>query len=178
MNISQKEIEKALVDVRKAYRLLHDYQQAVLDAAKYIGSRLGLDYGGGYPCFGNCSPRPGKIANSTWDWLNLVFYDFHFQTKIADRDVNFLIRLFSDTGYFVSSHLSPEKADVSTFCAGGVLTDYGWLHLLHSMERGARWFSERPGPGQTVSRNWDRTSSALPSQRSGGEMLSFFAHLR
>ena len=51
MNISQKEIEKALVDVRKAYRLLHDYQQAVLDAAKYIGSRLGLELRRRLPVF-------------------------------------------------------------------------------------------------------------------------------
>lgn len=48
MNTNPAEIADALLDVRKSYRLLHDYQRAALDAASYIGNRLGLSYQGGY----------------------------------------------------------------------------------------------------------------------------------
>jgi len=112
MNTRQAEIEKALVDVRKAYRLLHQYQRTVLDAAKYISARLGVGYEGGYPCFSDCSPRPGRghLDNWAWDWLNLIFYDFHFSAKNGHREINFLIRLFSDTGYFESRDPSAQTA--------------------------------------------------------------------
>ena len=118
MTPSQTEIEKALVDVRTAYRLLHDYQRAALDAAKYIGTQLSFDYRGGYQGFtDNSSPKPGKghLSLSSWDWLNLVFYDFHFTRRLGSTDLNLLIRLFSDTGYFISDDPSPDKTVVSTF---------------------------------------------------------------
>jgi hypothetical protein len=41
MNPSTASIEQALLDVRKAYRLLHDYQRMVMDALNYVGSSWG-----------------------------------------------------------------------------------------------------------------------------------------
>jgi hypothetical protein len=117
MSTSKKEIEQALLDVRKAYRLLHDYQRAALDAARYIGAQLGLTYNGGYSNFSDCAPRNGKgqLTCWAWDWLNLVFYDFHFSKKFGEKDFNLSIWLFSDTGYFVSDNPSPVQTDVNSF---------------------------------------------------------------
>ena len=118
MNPSTQEIELALTDVRRAYRLLHDYQRTVLDTAKYVGTQLGFTYDGGYPNFSSCAPRDGRghLGCSSWDWLNLVFYDFHFTRKTADGKVlNLSIWHFGDTGYFVSDNPAADKTDVSTF---------------------------------------------------------------
>jgi hypothetical protein len=117
--MSAIEIDEALLDVRRAYRLLHDFQRAALDAAKYVGKRVGFTYQGGYPLFSNVSPQRGRgsLENWSWDWLNLVCYDFHFNNGTDENHFNLLIRLFSDTGYFMSDQATAAKTDVTSFAA-------------------------------------------------------------
>jgi hypothetical protein len=154
-----KEIDQALLDVRKAYRLLHDYQRAALDAASYIGAQLGFSYSCGYSNFSNCAPRDGKsvIFRNTWawDWLNLVFYDFCFSKKIGEKDFNFSIWLFSDTGYFVSDNPEADQTDVNSFApvehSGtkvGFIMYHTWnkeLDQFHSDKEAVRRFLENNG---------------------------------
>lgn len=118
MTSYSSEVTQALIDVRNAYRLLHDYQRAVLDAVRYIGAQLGFAYAGGYPNFSDCTPREGKgsLDNWAWDWLNLYFHDFHFvRNKEGDEALNLSIWLFSDTGFYASEHPSPDETDITTF---------------------------------------------------------------
>lgn len=118
MNPHPAEISHALLDVRKAYRLLHDYQRAALDAVSYIGSQLGFTYAGGYANFSACTPRDGKgdLDSWAWDWLNLYFHDFHFYKNQPGTDaLNLSIWLISDTGFFESKHPSPDETDITTF---------------------------------------------------------------
>lgn len=120
MNSNPSEIADALLNVRKAYRLLHDYQRAALDAASYIGNRLGLSYQGGYPRFTACSPRDGKgwLGASAWDWLNLYYYEFHFRKQeTEERSVNLSILLFSDTAYYLNQSVAPARDDPATYPA-------------------------------------------------------------
>lgn len=118
MSAAKNDLERALLDVRRAYRLLHDYQRSALDAAKYIGAQLGFTYCGGYSRFSNTAPISGKgnLDNWAWDWLNFVFYEFYFnrETK-GGSELEFSIWLFSDTGYFVSDNPRPDKTTVSSF---------------------------------------------------------------
>src|SRR5206468_2434303 len=75
-------------------------------------------YKGGYPYFSDCAPREGKgsLDDWAWDWLNLMFYEFHFQRETAKEQwLNLSIWLFSDTGYFISDERTREQTDVSTF---------------------------------------------------------------
>jgi len=119
MSSSKAEIDQALVDVRRAYRLLHDYQRAALDTVKYIGTRLGFVYSDGCANFSEGTPRGSRrdlLDCWSWDWLNLVFYDFTFtQDPEAKDPVRFAIWLFSDTGFFCSQESKPSQTDVSTF---------------------------------------------------------------
>jgi len=121
MNQISSEISRALIDVRKGYRLLHDYQRSALDAARYIGDCLGFNYVGGYTHFGNSSPANEKVVNgglaaSAWDWLNLYFYDFHFMKEETEGEyVHFCILLFSDTGYYQNESIAPERDMPTTY---------------------------------------------------------------
>jgi hypothetical protein len=142
MNTTKTDIESALVDVRRAYRLLYDYQRAALDSAKYIGSQLGLEYKGGHSYFSDCAPRDGRgsLDNWAWDWLNLMCYEFHFQQTIAkDKYLNFSIWLFSDTGYFISDHSAPDQLIVNTFASPeksgtklGFVVYWTWKNTYHN----------------------------------------------
>lgn len=94
------ELKNSLVEVRKAYRLLYDYQKKVLDLINFIGSEFGRNYNGGYSKFCNSSPKNGKgnLGNWAWDWLNMYYYEFNFHDK--NNKSYFSVLLLSDTGFY------------------------------------------------------------------------------
>jgi hypothetical protein len=111
MNSSSHNVERALVDVRRAYRLLHDYQRAALDTAKYIGAQLGVTYRDGYPRFSDPAPKKGRNALNcwAWDWLNFVHFDLNFFKPLQQGELGLSIMFFSDTGIY--SGEPSESAD-------------------------------------------------------------------
>lgn len=139
MSASTVQIEEALLDVRRAYRLVHDYQRMVLDAVNHIGQQLGLTYAGGWPRFSDPSPQRGRgdLDYWAWDWLNLFLYNFHFTRPLpAGKVLSVSILLISDTGYF---HL-PDKPSIDPLGAdfapaensatkiGFIMTAKTWPH--------------------------------------------------
>lgn len=99
------EIADSLKEVRKAYRLIFDFQSRVLDLMSFIKGKLDFEYEGGYVKYSNQSPRNGSggLKQWSWDWLNLYFYEFHFKSKIVNSDkINFSVFLLCDSGYFES----------------------------------------------------------------------------
>lgn len=110
-------IEASLLEVRKAYRLLHEYQRMVMDAASYVGQQLGFDYAGGYSKFSATAPGQGRgqLKNWAWDWLNFIEYEFHFTRRREEGSMWLSILLISDTGYFCSKSEEADKRDVDSF---------------------------------------------------------------
>lgn len=105
MQQNKKDVEKLLVEVRKSYRLLYQYQRRVLNLVDYIGKRFGFSYAGGYSKFSNVTPRDGKgsLTNWAWDWLNMYYYEFHFRPKqVNNNRIEFSIAILSDTGFFMA----------------------------------------------------------------------------
>lgn len=118
MSKSQPNIEATLLEVRKAYRLLHDYQRLVLDAVDYVGKQLGFAYAGGYSKFSATAPGQGKgqLKCWAWDWLNMILYEFHFTRRGDDGALwRFSILLISDTGFFCSKLEETDKRDIDSF---------------------------------------------------------------
>ncbi|MDC7218749.1 MAG: hypothetical protein PQJ59_02350 [Spirochaetales bacterium] len=81
--IDQKELNKALLEVRKAYRIIYEYQKRVLDLVKYISKSLGYQYAGGWSKFSSPSPKNGKgsLDNWAWDWLRFLSLRIQLQTQ-------------------------------------------------------------------------------------------------
>lgn len=105
-----EKIDRALLDVRKSYRLLYDYQRRILDLVKFIKGKYRLDYEGGYPKFSKSAPRDGSgnLENWSWDWLSMYFYEFHFYPqKNNNNETHFSVFLLNDTGYFLSARDAP-----------------------------------------------------------------------
>jgi hypothetical protein len=102
-NLTSYQLEEALCDVRKAFRLLYFYQRRVLDLVEFVGDTLEYNYRGGSPRFSSPSPRYGKgeLNCWAWDWINMYYYEFHFGSKlIVNHNITFSIFIQSDTGYF------------------------------------------------------------------------------
>lgn len=96
-------LKNSLIEVRKAYRFLFDFQSRVLDLISFISTKIGLNYDGGFIKFSARTPGngSGNFQLWAWDWLNFYFYEFHFKKQAIDEDtVNFSIFLICDSGYF------------------------------------------------------------------------------
>lgn len=101
-NFNLNEFNQTLTDVRKAYRLLFDYQTRIRGLVSYIKDIYNLQYAGGYSKF---SAKQNEGSNSlekwAWDWLNMYYYEFHFQPKTIEGKLsNFSIFHLADSGYF------------------------------------------------------------------------------
>lgn len=119
-----QKISSTLLEVRKAYRLLYNYQDRLLDLVSYIGGKYGFSYEGGYSKYSDVAPRNGKgdLSFWAWDWLNLYFYEFKFRLKVIeelDPRIYFAVLIVNDTGFFdardAGDGRKPDKLDTSTF---------------------------------------------------------------
>jgi hypothetical protein len=114
MNPPFNQTNEALINVRKAFRLLHDFQRSALDAIGYVGRELGLDYYDWGSCFSESDPK--DLGCWAWDWLPMMFCDVTF---ISGKDITnpprMTVWLFSDTGYFDSADPCPEATNIQTF---------------------------------------------------------------
>lgn len=114
MSASQSQINHSLNNVRKALRLLHDYQRTALDAIGYVGRELGLNYHDSDSYFSDSNPK--DLGCWAWDWLPMMFYDVTFICgKGTSSPPRMTVWLLSDTGYFDSKDPTPEKTNVQTF---------------------------------------------------------------
>lgn len=111
-------IEPDLLQVRKAYRLLYDYQARVLDLVSYCGSRMKFSYYGGWAQFSDSTPKNGKgyLDLWSWDWLNMYCYQFKFKTqKLGENTLDLSIFIVSDDGFYNSLSSTKSRIDVENF---------------------------------------------------------------
>lgn len=115
----QQNLENTLLEVRKAYRLLYDYQNRILDLIGFIGGSFNREYRGGHSKFSNPSPNnaKGKLDLWAWDWLNMYYYEFNFHPKtIKSKEQHFSVFLVSDSGYYHAKKDSEiTKKQLNTF---------------------------------------------------------------
>jgi len=97
------DINDAMRDVRKAFRLLYSYQCKIRDLMRFISALVSRNCEYGYSRFSHS--RSHKTATPLdywiWDWLGMYFYEFKFEdTSIGNDKYSFSIWLVSDTGFF------------------------------------------------------------------------------
>ena len=114
MNSTHMSTNAVFLNVRKAYRLLHDYQRMVLDAVNHIGAQLDIPYNGGWSKLAG-DTRSGwtKLFQSSWDWLAMAFYEFHYVKDLADDQwLSLSFFVISDTGFIQGDG---DKETLSSF---------------------------------------------------------------
>ena len=108
-NVPDEALATALIDVRRAYRLLWAFQKRILDYKMIIYNRLGFSEWGPVSLLG----RPGSTGNAVWSQLPMADVEFrairrHGNTDYAPgrgwgdypkiNDSVIYIRLRADTG--------------------------------------------------------------------------------
>jgi hypothetical protein len=107
----------AFRNVRKAYRLLHEYQGMVLDAVRYIKSQLDTQDYCIYQQFAGsfCDSRI-KLDQSSWAWLPMAFCEFNFYKSLPNNELLSLsFFVISDTGFFERETDTNDKEQLSAF---------------------------------------------------------------
>lgn len=117
MSESTPSAHDVFLNVRKAYRLLHDYQQMVIDAVRYISRELDINEWEAYPHLDAASSKGyWKLNDSSWAWLPMMNADFHFVNQLSETDFMTLsILVLSDTGFIEGDDGEKNKSDTTTF---------------------------------------------------------------
>jgi len=119
-----EEFEKALIDVRKALRLIFKYQEKMLDLISYIKSRLDFPEFIGKKHFSDAigAKRSGsgmqRIWHSMWAWDFIYPYVYEYylgDIRLEKYDCNLSIIQYSDTGYFDQNNENVSRVDVEKF---------------------------------------------------------------
>lgn len=117
-------LQKALIDVRKANRILFKYQEKMLDLVYYIKSRLDFPEFIGKKHFSDPigSKRSGngmqRIWHDMWAWdFNYSYlYEYYLgDVRLEKYDCQLSIVQYSDTGYFDQNIESVSPLDVLDF---------------------------------------------------------------
>jgi len=110
------DIETALADVRKAYRLVYLYQKRSLDIVQRIAKEFQCEFYFWTPIQFARPCKSGTFPSYRWVWDMLPMYDvsFLFLKVEADHDKQLLgdwmleVRMISDSGYNHSTKGEPD----------------------------------------------------------------------
>lgn len=132
--ISKNDFRESLIDVRKAYRLLYEYQRRILDLMKYIGNYYDRELYAGFPIYSQITPRKTSVRFEkwAWDWLNMYLYEFNFGLK---DDVRFISVIESDSGYYDAGY-PRDKRDIKVYNSPELSTSRIYLIASTDLKKG------------------------------------------
>lgn len=118
--LNTTEINEALTDVRKAYRLIALYQKRLLDIVKYVSNKYNTGFQGGYSKFSKQASHGNRVSIDdkwSWDWLSMYLYEFNLGSiTIEANDYHFKIVHQADTGYYdANADKKVGKIDVDQY---------------------------------------------------------------
>ena len=124
---TNKSMEEQLVstfcEVRKAHRLIYEYQRRMKDLCWFIRVKLGFNENWGYKRFSDVTKNNTKIGQykSAWDWIYTYVYEYFigYQAVGDKKTLGFSVIQVSDTGcykdckrdYDISDFTPAEESD-------------------------------------------------------------------
>ena len=127
--LSKKEIEGALCDVRKAHRLLYQYQKRVIDIVYYIREKFKMPEFAGVKRFSEPIKKTLSLKDEYkeanlkvfkdmcgWDFLYSYEFEFHLGSNILQKkQYSISVIQVSDSGYYTSNTSNKTKTNISSF---------------------------------------------------------------
>jgi len=119
--LTEQQLKTALCEVRKAHRLIYEYQRRMQDLSWFIKNKLGFNKSKsifeGYTRFSeSLSNREGNNVSgkSPWDWLySYVYENFLGYQEGNAHTLGLSVIQITDTGYYAKK--GATKSDLSTF---------------------------------------------------------------
>lgn len=122
METTTENLSKALLDVRRAHRILYAYQRRMSDLAYFIKCKLGMREFRGFKHFSNPIYGPSKGHSRlsiwhdmwAWDYLYSYLFEYHLgEQKTSDELHDYKLSLiqYSDTGYFDREEEEEEEEE-------------------------------------------------------------------
>lgn len=116
-----EELKQTLCNVRIAHRIIHDYQQRMLDLVKFIATKLDFSLCEGHKYFSDDITKKRNqnlnIRENMWAWDFLYSYVFEYYLGDMELDDGSSIAMsiiqYSDTGYYDNS--DGDRQNLETF---------------------------------------------------------------
>lgn len=125
--LTEEQLKDAFCEVRKAHRLLYEYQRRMQDLTWFIKNKLGFPQYEGYKKYSNTISSHNKITYDmwSWDWIYTYVFEYYlgWQENIDKHNTwRLSVIQISDTGYYknkekgssatnLSSYASPEESE-------------------------------------------------------------------
>lgn len=143
---SKDELGFALVDVRKAYRLLYQYQAAVFDLALQFSEKLGCKFCRWEPYWAASKKTKALIDCSPWELLPSYDFSVLYLSKSAHQNWpkkgHWLmeLRFKSDSGYKEDGYAEPKPAQfITPEESQSMLEVYGFV-CQRNFQVGKKWY--------------------------------------
>ena len=163
MNIALKPSPNdVFLNVRKAFRLLHDYHCMVRDAVRYIGSQMDIQEHAGWPKFADDAKGGGYryLWQPSWDWLPMMQYEFLFRKTFGGEEfLSLSFVVISDTGFIEGGEAVSEKEKLSAYAP----TDQSSTKFAFILRRGA-WDPLPFIENKVQMRNFIKVGGCLPDK--------------
>lgn len=114
--LTEEQLKVAFCEVRKAHRLIYEYQRRMQDLTWFIKTKLGFPEYQGHKQFSNTiSPQHNiKYDLWSWDWIYTYMFEYRLGTKKGKSiDITACLVQISDNGYY-KNH-SNQATQLSSF---------------------------------------------------------------
>lgn len=118
--LTEEQLKVAFCEVRKAHRLIYEYQRRMQDLSWFIKNKLGFDQYTGWKKFSYPlnSRHTIRVDNWSWDWIYTYMYEYHLGEQSNKKNENSWkcsVIQISDTGFFKKQKDGAERTQVNTF---------------------------------------------------------------
>lgn len=120
--LTELQLKDAFCEVRKAHRLIYEYQHRMQDLTWFIKNKLGFPKYEGYKKFSNPLGDGKKIYvdNWSWDWIYTYMYEYYLgecTTDNNDYSWRMSIIQISDTGFYQNKDAGAKPTKINSFAS-------------------------------------------------------------
>lgn len=118
--MNEEELKSALCEVRKAHRLIYEYQRRMQDLTWFVKNKLGFPQYEGYKKFSGTVSSRNKIYHDNWSWdfIYTYVFEYHFGRQ-DDKEKHIFWTLsviqISDTGFYENKEMGASKTLISSY---------------------------------------------------------------
>lgn len=118
--LNEEELNNAFLNVRKAHRLIYEYQRRMQDLTWYIKNKLGFPNYKGFKQFSMplSSRNTIYLEQWSWDWIYSYMYEYHLGSiNIGNTEITLSLFQVSDNGFYKSRSESKRQTQVDSFAS-------------------------------------------------------------